>query len=224
MPHIDSNRRKLARPAAVALVLLLACLGLAACGGSSSGSSTNASASTAPSKGAAGLDRRLGAQASSRFKAMRECLQKNGITLPQRTPGRRPPGGPRGFLGGGGSGGPQLPSGVTRAQYEAAIKKCGGGAFANRAARLKSPAYLAALTKFATCMRANGVDVPPPNTSGNGPIFSTKGLNTAGAQFQAAEAKCRGDLAGALRRRPGVGANGAAGAAGGAPPGGPEAG
>jgi hypothetical protein len=34
---------------------------------------------------------------------------------------------------------------VTRAQYEAAIKKCGGGAFAGRGARLKNPAYEAGL-------------------------------------------------------------------------------
>ncbi len=65
------------------------------------------------------------ARAASRFKALRECLQKNGITLPKRTPGQRPPGG---FLGG--AGGPQLPAGVTRAQYQAAVKKCGGAAFA----------------------------------------------------------------------------------------------
>ena len=39
---------------------------------------------------------------SGRFAAVRECLQKNGITLPQRTPGqRRPPGAAGGFLGGG---------------------------------------------------------------------------------------------------------------------------
>ncbi len=45
-------------------------------------------------------------------------------------------------------------------------------------------------------MRYNGVNVPTPNTSGNGPVFSTKGINTAGAQFRAAEAKCRSSLAG----------------------------
>jgi hypothetical protein len=231
MPHIDKNRRRSAPAAAatgVVTVLLLACLGLAACGGSSSSSSTNASASATASTGAAGLDRRLGAQDASRFKALRECLQKNGVTLPKRAPGRRRggaggPSGPGGFLGAG-AGGPQLPSGVTRAQLQAAIKKCGGGVrgqFQRRVGRLKNPAYQAALAKFAACMRENGMNVPAPNTSGNGPIFSTKGLNTARAQFQAAEAKCRSALAGALDRGPGVGATGAAGTA---PPGGSAAG
>jgi hypothetical protein len=218
MPHISSNRRQ---PVVLALVLALACLALAACGSSSNGSSTNTtvSATTSASTGAPGAGAR--GTGVSRFKALRECLQKNGITLPTRTPGQRPPGGPGGaggFLGGpAGGGGPKLPNGVTRAQYEAAIKKCGGSAFRGGfAARLKNPAYLAALTKFAACMRENGVNVPAPNTSGNGPIFDTKGIDTSSAQFKTAESKCRVDLASAFHRGPGAGGppNGGAGAAG----------
>jgi hypothetical protein len=211
MPHIDSKRRRPAAtaPMGVVLVMLLAGLGLAACGGSSSTTATSANASATTSRGGTGATGPGGA----RFQAVRECLRKNGITLPQRTPGQR--GGPGGLLGGGGTaGGPQLPKGVTRAQLQAAIKKCGaGGELRRGGARLKSPAYQAALTKFAACMRANGVNVPAPNTSGNGPIFSTKGLNTASARFQSAELKCRGQLTGALRRGPGAGTTGATGAA-----------
>ena len=141
---------------------------------------------------------------------MRECLQKEGITLPKRTPGqKRPPGGAGGFLGGGGAGGaagPQLPKGVTRAQYEAALKKCGGSTFGHGgAARFDSPAFKAALAKFATCMRQNGVNVPAPNTSGSGPVFDTKGIDTSSAQFKAAEAKCQSDLSGAFKRGAGAG-------------------
>ena len=135
------------------------------------------------------------------FAAMRECLQKNGITLPKRTPGQPRPGGPGGFLGGA-AGAPRLPPGVTRSQYEAAVKKCGGAAFAGARGRLRSPAFKQAIAKFATCMRQNGVNVPEPNTSG-GPIFNTAGLNTESAQFKAAEAKCRADLPSAFRRRAG---------------------
>lgn len=225
MSHISSNRRKPGARAVAALALPLACLTLAACGGSSKSSSTNTSASAAAttSTGSTGaLGTGPAGRGGARFKALRECLQKNGITLPQRTPGQHPPGGPGGaggFLGG--AGGPKLPSGVTRAQYEAAIKKCGGGAYAGgAAARLKNPAYLAALSKFAACMRENGVNVPAPNTSGKGPIFDTKGIDTASSQFKAAESKCRSDLIGAFRR--GAGAGGAPGTGG--PPGGAPAG
>lgn len=178
--------------------------GKGATGSGGAGSGGAGSGATGPSATGPGV---------ARFRALRECLQKNGITLPKRTPGqRRPggPGGPGGFLGGG-AGGPQLPSGVTRAQYEAALKKCGGGTFAGRGARLKSPVYQAALSKFATCMRENGIDVPTPNTSGNGPVFSTKGIDTTSAKFRAAETKCAGVLRSTLRTGPRPGA---------APPGG----
>ncbi len=63
-----------------------------------------------------------------------------------------------------------------------------------------------ALAKFAACMHENGVSLPAPNTSGKGPIFNTKGIDTTSATFKAAEAKCRGDLAGAFFARPGAGA------------------
>jgi hypothetical protein len=227
MSHIHSNRRP---PAATAVVLglLLACLGLAACGGSSKTSSTSANAAattpagTGTSKGTAGTG-------AARFKAMRECLQKemqkDGITLPNRTPGQRPggPGGRGGFLG---AGGPQLPKGVTRAQYEAALKKCGGGGgVARRGKAFDSPAFKQALTKFAACMRENGVNVPAPDTSGKGPVFDTKGIDTASSQFRTAEMKCSSNLRQAFQRGSGTGgAASGAGAAPGSAPGGTPAG
>jgi hypothetical protein len=208
MPHLNSNRRKPAASAAAVLVPLLACLGFAACG-SSSGSPSSTTSASAPATTTTGATGAKGPNAG-RFAAIRECLQKNGITLPQRTPGqRRRPGGAGGFLGGGGgaAGGPSLPKGVTRAQYEAALKKCGGGNFAGRGpgARFKSPAFKTALVKFASCMRENGVNMPEPNTSGTGPVFSSKGLNTSSPKFQAAEVKCRSDLSAAFRRGAGAG-------------------
>jgi hypothetical protein len=60
-------------------------------------------------------------------------------------------------------------------------------------------------------MRENGVNVPEPNTSGNGPVFDTKGLNTNSAQFRAAELKCRLDLRLALRPGAAGGPSGASG-------------
>ncbi len=138
----------------------------------------------------------------TRFSKVRECLHKQGITLPRVRPGGGPYGPPRGLLGSGS--GPQLPKGMTKAQYEAAVHKCGGvgfgqGRFFGGGARLKSPAFKAALAKFAECLRENGVKVPAPNTSGTGPIFDTKGINTQSAQFKAAQMKCASELRGALR-------------------------
>jgi hypothetical protein len=207
MPHINGNRRNpagAAKPAAAAvLVLLLACLGLAACGGSSKSSSTSANAAATSSTAEGARTGPTGPRAG-RFQALRECLQKNGITLPKRTPGQRPGGGAGGFLGGG-AGGPRLPAGVTRAQYEAAVRKCGGAAFVGAGNPIRSPAVKQAVAKFAKCMRENGVNVPEPNTSGNGPIFNTKGLNTTSAQFKTAETTCSSYLRSAFRRGPSAG-------------------
>jgi hypothetical protein len=213
MPHINTRSRK---PAAVALVtLLLACIGLTACGGSSSTTSTGANAaatgtasstssSSTPSTGTSSTGQTsppAGGRGVTRFAAMRECLQKNGITLPKRTPGSRSGAG-GGFPSAAAGGGPQLPKGMTRAQFEAALKKCGGGrGFAGGAGRrLNSPVLRAALAKYGTCLRQNGIKLPAPNTSGSGPIFSTKGINTSSPQFRAAATKCRTVLLGAFRR------------------------
>ncbi|MGA9286352.1 MAG: hypothetical protein WBV85_13025 [Solirubrobacteraceae bacterium] len=222
------KRRAAARKQAsgVFAILVLACLGLSACGGSS-GSSSNAAATAASTTGSAtggstgatstGGSSTQGSAAGAgrrRFGAIRECLQKNGVTLPQRTPGSGAPGG--GFPGAGG--GPALPKGVTRTQFEAAMKKCGGGNFGARSGRnggagfrrVNNPVFKAALTKYAACLRQNGIDIPAPNTSGKGPIFSTKGIDTSSAKFRAATLKCRAGLTGAFRRP--QGANGAPGA------------
>ncbi len=208
MSQLISARHRSA--ALTALGTSVACLTLLACGGGSSNSSSSSNAA-ATSTSHSTTTAPGGAAVGKRFTALRECLQKNGITPPKRTPGQRP--GSGGFLGGSG---PQLPKGVTRAQYEAAIKKCGGGVDGRFGAgrspqRFNTPAFKQALTKFAACMRENGVPVPAPNTSGKGPIFSTKGLNSTGAKFKAAQTKCAAVLRSVFRAQPG---------AAGAPPGG----
>ncbi len=204
MPQIDRHSSKPVT-AVLLLVLLLASIALGACGGSSNSSTTSASAAAATSTAPAPSGTTAPGTLAGRFAALRECLQKNGITLPKRTPGQaRPPGG--GFLGGGGTG-PTLPQGVTRAQYEAAVKKCGGfarGGFGG-GARVASPHFKEALAKFAACMNENGIKLPAPNTSGKGPIFNASGLNTSSAQFKAAETKCRSVLTSSFRAAPGAG-------------------
>jgi hypothetical protein len=62
-------------------------------------------------------------------------------------------------------------------------------------------------------MRKNGVNLPAPNTSGKGPVFDTKGIDTSGARFKAADAKCVRELAPAGAGGPGAGGPGGAGGA-----------
>jgi hypothetical protein len=205
MPHIDSRRTRLV---GAVLTLLLTGLLLTACGSSSKGSAT-----TAATAATGATARKPGA----RFTQLRECLKKQGVTLPdRRAEGGAPPSGGTGGAGGAGSG-PQLPSGVNRTKLQQAFKKCGGGTGFGSGripgGRFNDKQAQAALTKYAACLRENGVDVPKPNTSGKGPVFDTKGIDTSSAAFKKAQAKCRSLLPSFFRGRPG-------GASGGAPPGG----
>jgi hypothetical protein len=202
--------------AMVAVSMLSACIGLAACGSSGSGSSS-ASKSTSTSK--------QGGPGSSQFAALRSCLQKQGITLPSVPSGARPQPGGQGAGSGGRPGGFQLPKGVSQAAYQAALKKCGGGNIARGGAGgFNSASARKALVKYAACLRENGVNVPAPNTSGKGPVFNTKGIDTSSTKFKAAQSKCQSDIKGAFA---GGGANGAppsGGAGGGEPPNGAPSG
>lgn len=202
---MPQTHTRTSRPAIAVVLLVLASIALAACGSSSSSSptttaSTSASATTPTGRG----------PGAGRFAALRECLQKSGITLPKRTPGQPPAAGAHGFLPGGSA----LPKGVTQAQFQAALKKCGvnGSAFfagRDHGGRINSPVAKQALAKFAACMAENGVKIPAPNTSGSGPIFNSEGLDTNSAAFRSAEAKCRVDLQGAFRASPGAPPSGA---------------
>lgn len=171
--------------------------GLGACGSSSSSSTVttqaNAAATSTAAKGASGGGSSQKG-APRRAGEVRECLQRNGVKLPA---GRGAGGA---FLGGG------PPKGVDLSKLRTAMRKCLGqarpfGAVRRAGAlRANNPRFRKALDDFAACMRRNGVKVPVPNTSGNGPVFSTKGLNTASARFKAAAAKCRPALSAGFGR------------------------
>jgi hypothetical protein len=203
--NVNQRRKNPARTASTARLVLavsaaLACVVLAACGSSkgSSTATTTASAASSASTSATGASGRAGSPGggpTGRFAELRECLAKNGVTLP------RPSGGRGAFFLGGGPN-----RGAFRgkdAQLRAAMKKCGalgGLRFGARSRRFGSsllsnnPAFKRALTKYAGCLRANGVNVPTPNFSGKGPVFNTAHINTASAQFRSAQVKCRGML------------------------------
>lgn len=175
MPHKAISSRHV--PSA-ALLLILATMLLSACGSSSTSTSSARSGTTAATA----------AQPGQHAVAFRECLRKSGIAIP------------------GTGGAPTLPAGVNPAQYQAAVKKCGGlpGVPRPGPANLASSQLTGALAKFAACMRANGVNVPAPNTSGKGPVFDTKGLDPTSAKFVAARKKCAPLLLKSLRAHPGA--------------------
>ena len=130
---------------------------------------------------------------AARLAAVRTCLSKKGITLPQH--------------GAGGVGGAQLPKGMSRAQFVEALQSCGTGFNSGHLGKrgkgihnpFNNPRFHAALVRFSACMRQNGIDIGEPNTSGKGRIFNTSGINTGSAQFKTAEVKCRSTLLYALK-------------------------
>jgi hypothetical protein len=196
------------RVSTAALVALLLALALAACGGSSSANSptTTAAASTPGGGGGGGASAPGGGAANpARRAALVACLRKQGITLPPgfgaggggRPGGAGRPGGGGGPFGPTGPRGPQ--SGTGGAALRAALAKCGfqPGQLGNGRAR-NNPAFRARLTAFAACMRSNGVNLPPPNTSGGGPVFGN--VNQSDPKFKAAYAKCQSTLGGSFGR------------------------
>lgn len=187
------------QPATPLLAAALACIGIAACGGSGKPSkSTSASAAATSSS----TSTAAGGPGGGRFAAMRACLEKEGVKLPKRPSGSQP-GGPGGAPGGGGfpGGGEgfrrRLPGGVSSEKLQAALQKCGGSSFAGRhRGFFNGSSGKKALTEFASCMREHGVSLPAPNTSGKGPVFDTKGLDVGSSKFRSADSKCRSKLPG----------------------------
>ena len=188
-------------------VVLLALGGLIA--GCGSGSSTSTTSSTTTASAAAG-----GGASSSQRAALAACLKQHGVTLPARPPGapNGPPGSGgsndgtgtgttgtgtgtgtgttgtgttprRGFFGGGRgfANNPKL-----RAAFQACGAKFGfrggGQGFRGRLSRT-------AVTKYVSCVRQHGYNLPSPNFSGKGPIFPAN-IRT-NKKFQTASRACQ---------------------------------
>jgi len=203
--HLPSSRHRLHRLLA-GVAIALAAVVLAACGSSGQSSSSSTTNSADKSQSASG---------SSRFASLRACLQREGINLGSAPSGGQPGnGGPPGV-----GGGFKLPEGVSQTKFQEALKKCGGGLARGGRPGFNSATARVALTKYAACMRENGVNLPTPNTGGNGPVFNTKGIDTSSAAFKSAQQKCQSNLKGAF------GAGGRPpGGVGGGPPSGTERG
>lgn len=185
---------------ALAVLTVLALGGLlGACG---SASSTSTSSSTTASASAGGAATGGSGPNSARRAALTACLKQHGVTLPARPRGAPGGGAPsggtgtgtngtgttprRGFFGGGGF--------AANPKLRAALQACGakfgfrggGGGFRARLSHT-------AITKFVTCVRQHGYNLPSPNFSGKGPIFPAN-IQT-NQKFQAASRACQSLLA-----------------------------
>ena len=174
---------------ALLTVVVLALGGLiAACGSASSSSTTTTSASAAAG----------GGTNASRRAALVACLKQHGVTLPARPPGSGAPpaasgGGTgttgtgttprRGFFFGGG-GGP-----AANPKFRAALQACGAKFGFRGGQGFRRRLSHAAITKYVTCVRQHGYNLPNPNFSGKGPIFPAN--IQSNKKFQTASRACQ---------------------------------
>jgi hypothetical protein len=173
---------------------------ITACGSSSSSSNTTTSSTTAAA--AAG-----GAPNASRRAALTACLKQHGVTLPARPPGAGG-GPPPGTGGSGGSGTGTSGTGTTprrgffggagglanNPKLQAAFQACGARfGFGGGAGGFRGRLSRAAVTKYVTCVRQHGYNLPSPNFSGKGPVFGSNIQRNA--KFQAASRACQSLLA-----------------------------
>lgn len=202
---MPNTKHTLRTPVAAALAALaLASFGLAACGESSGGSPSQTSAATktaleqlakaksvrspSPTKPGASTNNPTHS-ATPRITGIRACLEKSGAIAKGAT------GSP--FVAG------SALKGAKRTQFTAAVRKClgtatvGTGATSNTVSRqAHPPRFKQALTKYATCLRENGV--PVSKSSGKSPL-GLQDLDRSSPRFKSAAIKCRSVLAAAFR-------------------------
>jgi hypothetical protein len=169
----------------ISTVAVIALGGLiAACGSASSSNNTTARRTTASAAGAPNASRRA---------ALAACLKQHGVALPARPPGLE--GGAPPASGGSGTGTTPRRAFFGRVannpKLRAAFRACGarfgfGGGQKFRLSR-------AAITKYVTCVRQHGYNLPDPNLSGKGPVFPSNIRRNA--KFQAASRACQSLLA-----------------------------
>ncbi len=161
------------------LALALGCL-IAACGSASSSSSTTGSAGASSSSTTTSASSGAAGGTSAGRTALVACLKSHGVTLPNRPAGAPPAagtgtgttgtGGPPGggfFGGGSGSGARRF---ANNPKLQAAFKACGAN-FGFRRGNFAGRISHTTITKYVTCVRQHGYDLPNPNFSGKGPIF-----------------------------------------------------
>jgi hypothetical protein len=169
------------RSAAGMAAAMGAAVALGACGGGGGEEAASASSS----------DRQTEQDAAVKWA---KCMRDNGIEVPD------PQVGERGIRIRIRADRDTPPAKVERAQRECREHLRGAIKPPSEAERAK---MRDAALKFAQCMRRNGVDMPDPDTSGDGLLFRVgpgEGPNRDSATFRRAERECRGLLPG----RPGA--------------------
>lgn len=172
-------RRSWSRSSRVRVVVVVACAAaLAACGGSDTSSgSTSSEGSSGSSSSSSAVNKQDTAQVK-----LSQCLREQGVDVPDTA----------------GHGAFAQLSPADRRKLEAALqgpcREFQSSAFGD-SADPQGEEFLDALTKFAVCMRSNGVDVPDPvATDPQGPFAVLHSLDQSDPKVAAAASACQDKL------------------------------
>jgi hypothetical protein len=88
-----------------------------------------------------------------------------------------------------GAAGVPVPNGVTKVQYEAALKRCGVNVRVGRVA-ITSPLLEERIMSLRSCLVNNGFTLPPPDFPGPGPVLETAGIDLGSARWVATAMGC----------------------------------
>jgi hypothetical protein len=169
------------------VLAVLATVLLAGCG-SSGGNESSSEEGNAASPGQAGGP---GGFAEIGDKT-RSCLKEKGVELPEPGQGGPPAGGPpegtpppeggppQGFAKGG-------------AKMKKAFEECGVELPQGKpeGPPMNSGTLRKSIKEYVACMGENGVELPEPNLSGEGPVFQESEVDREDQKFKAANEKCQ---------------------------------
>ncbi|HEY5052639.1 MAG TPA: hypothetical protein VII45_04440 [Solirubrobacterales bacterium] len=172
------------------VLAVLATVLLAGCG-SSGGSESSSEETTASSEQAGAPGGFAGISEETR-----SCLKEKGVELPEPGQGGPPAGGPP--EGGPPAGGPPQGFGKSGAKMKKAFEECGVELPQGKpeGAALNSGSFRKSIKEYVACMGENGVELPEPNLSGEGPVFKESEVDREDPKFKAANEKCQSRLGG----------------------------
>jgi hypothetical protein len=123
------------------------------------------------------------------FTELNRCLEKHGVAHPENIPG--PNQEERTLPSLIGVRGVRVPLGVTRVQFEGALRECGAGYLRVAPAPVTSPVLQGRVLRVTACLARNGFMLPPPNFHGPGPVLDTSSVNVASAKWVATVRGCQ---------------------------------
>lgn len=175
---------------------VLAAIVVAGCGGSSDEStSADTAASTSGETEAGGTPPAGGGPGGFEIDdEAQACLEEQGLELPEMGAGGPPEGAPSGEPPQGGppegfEGGEEMQKAFEECGIEAPQGGGPGGPPTD------SPEFEESIEDYVACVRENGYDLPDPNLSGEGPVFSESEVDQSDPEFKAASEECQSLIA-----------------------------